>query len=371
MKRIIAILLSLSLLFGTALHAFGFAYGDDEENPYENVGITKGYVRTKQVTKGSGGYYGSITCSYNQQGKLLKRTEVSGNDGNQSKTVFQNTYDKKGRLTKTVRKEYGSVYTSIYSYDKHGNEIKCVDKTVDSDGARFTSTTVKTYDKKNRLIQSVCSSEYRTNTMTYTYNKAGKVVKETDETVDNDGNRTKDTTTYTYDKAGNTIKMANVSYSSYTGTRKHTITDEYNDKGQLVKSTDVHKSDGGTDRETYEYTYDAKGNNVKGVVKSFYADGSTEAMYIASTYNAKGLVTKRVIDVKIVWGSGKHTYYYTYDSEGRTTKEVYLFQGEDGSALKDVTRYSYDKAGNLLKVVFTNQDGARETTTFAYQKIGA
>ena len=370
MKRIIAILLSLSLLFGTALHAFGFAYGE-EGDPYEDFGIAKGYVRTKQVTKDNIGHYSRVTSSYNQQGKLLKKTDVSDGDGYQNKTVIQNTYDKKGRLTKTVCKEYGSVYTSIYSYDKHGNEIKCVNKTVDSDGARFTSTTVKTYDKKNRLIESVYSSEYSTETKTYTYNKAGKVVKETDETVDNDGDRTKDTTTYTYDKAGNMIKMANVSYSSYTGTRKHTITDEYNDKGQLVKSTDVHKSDGGTDRETYEYTYDAKGNNVKGVVKSFYADGSTEAIYISSTYNAKGQLTKRVNDVKIQWGSGKHTNYYTYDSKGRMIKDVYIFQGEDGSTSKSVSQYSYDKAGNLLKVVFKNQDGMRETTTFAYQKIGA
>ena len=53
MKKAIAVLLALVLMFGAALPAFAFPMTEEGED--ETFGIAKGYVRTKEVQKNSDG----------------------------------------------------------------------------------------------------------------------------------------------------------------------------------------------------------------------------------------------------------------------------------------------------------------------------
>ena len=253
LKSAVALLLALVLLVCAATPAFAISYGE-EGDEFASFGIAKGYVRTKADRKDSAGGTHVAVWTYDAQGRLLKKTDTKkGPEGTDKKTV-KNTYDKKGNLTKEVFNDNGTVFATTHTYDKKGNAIKSVQKTTNPDGTVYTSTTVCTYDQKNRLIKQVDDFGFSVRTRTYAFDKAGKPTKETDGTVSEDNTRTSETTTHTYDKAGREIKLAIVSKSSLTGSSKRTLTGVYNSKGQLVKQTEVNTRDGQTDREVSVYT---------------------------------------------------------------------------------------------------------------------
>ncbi len=243
LKSTVALLLALVLLVCAALPAFAFSYGD-EGDEFASFGIAKGYVRTKADRKDSEGGTHVAAWTYNEQGKLLKKTDTSKGPEGTYKMTVKNTYDKKG------------------------NAVKSVEKTTNLDGSVYTTTTVYTYDKQNRLTKQVDDFGFSVRTRTYAFDKAGKLTKETDVTVDENNTRTSETTTHTYDEAGHEIKLAVVSKSSLTGSGKRTLTSVYNSKGQLVKYTEVNTFYGQTDREVTTYTYDNKGNKTKEAVPS-------------------------------------------------------------------------------------------------------
>ena len=372
LKSTVALLLALVLLVCAALPAFAFSYGD-EGDEFASFGIAKGYVRTKADRKDSEGGTHVAAWTYNEQGKLLKKTDTKKGPEGTYKTTVKNTYDKKGNLTKEVLNDNGTIFATTHTHDKKGNAIKSVQKTIHPDGTAYTSTTVCTYDQKNRLTKQVDDFGDSVRTRTYAFNKVGKPTKETDVTVSEDNTRTSETTTHTYDKDGHEIKLAIVSKSSLTGSAKRTLTGVYNSKGQLVKQTEVNTRDGQTDREVTTYTYDKKGNKTKEAIQSTYGDGSKASRTITSTYDDKGRLTKEVYADKTQWGSGKSTYIYGYDSKGRLTKETNTYKSSDGTS-KSVTTYAYSKAGNLTKTVESISDGdytGKVVTTYTYRKIGA
>ena len=372
LKSTVALLLALVLVFSLALPAFAFSYGDEGDG-FASFGIANGYVRTKANQKDSEGGTHVAVWTYNEQGKLLKKTDTSKGPEGTYRMTLKNTYDKKGNLTKEVFNDNGTVLASTHTYDKKGNVIKSVQKTTNPDGTVFSSTTVYTYDKQNRLTKQVDDFGFSVRTRTYAFDKAGKLTKETDVTVDEDNTRTSETTTHTYDEAGHEITLAVVSKSSLTGSGKRTLTSVYNSKGQLVKHTEVDTRYGQTDREVTTYTYDKKGNKTKEVIQSTYGDGTKESRTITSTYDDKGRLTKEVYADKTQWGAAKNTYVYAYDSKGRTTKMTHTYQSGDDES-KSTETYTYNKAGNLIKTVESISDGdytGKVVTTYTYQKIGA
>ena len=372
LKSTVALLLALVLLVCAALPAFAFSYGD-EGDEFASFGIAKGYVRTKADRKDSEGGTHVVAWTYNEQGKLLKKTDTSKGPEGTYKMTVKNTYDKKGNLTKEVFNDNGTVFASTHTYDKKGNVIKSVQKTTNPDGTVYTSTTVCTYDKQNRLTKQVDDFGFSVRTRTYAFDKAGKLTKETDVSVSEDNIRTSETTTHTYDKAGHEIMLAIVSKSTLTGSGKRTLTSVYNSKGQLVKHTEVDTRYGQTDREVTTYTYDKKGNKTKEVIQSTYGDGTKESRTITSTYDDKGHLTKEVYADKTQWGAAKSTYVYAYDSKGRTTKMTHTYKSSDAES-KSTETYTYSKAGNLIKTVESISDGdytGKVVTTYTYQKIGA
>ena len=373
MKKVIALLLTLVLLFAAALPASAIIYGD-EGDEFETFGIAEGYVRTKEVIKSEESTR-TITRAFNKQGKLVSETDVYVGEGYTEKTAQKLTYDKKGNLTKEIYYFDDNVSTTIYTYNQAGNPIKEVCTISYEDNTSTTTSKVYTYDKNGNKIKEVSYGYDCVATTTYTYDGKGQLTKESEISVYEDNSKYTNVTTYAYDKNGNEIKRAQKTTSPGDGSSSHTVTSVYNDKGQLVKCTDVSTYGSSTTREVIVYTYDKNGNKIKEVDKQSFPDNTKATMTTTSTYDADGHVIKEVCVLKSAWSTSKTIITCVYDSAGRLKKETNVYKDSDG-AEKTVKMLAYDKAGNLKKVTISYSptgDGivSKTVTTYAYQKIGA
>jgi len=61
----------------------------------------------------------------------------------------------------------------------------------------------------------------------------------------------------------------------------------------------------------------------------------------------------------------KDTDVRTYDRDGNLTKIIYTYSNGD----KDINDYIYDSNGNLTKVVYTNSDGYEEIYECTYNFV--
>lgn len=377
MKKLIAVLLTLTMLLACALPAFAFPL--TEEGADREFGIAKGYVCTKETLKSSNGYTNVKVWTYNKQGKLVSRTENDkDSDGNSSSFSTKCTYDKKGNLTKQVEYYDSFVTTTTYAYNNKGKVTKEVSKMVSEDNSVWTMTRTYTYNKAGEVAKELAYYDDCEDIKTYTYDKKGNVTKEVQTQSYDDNTTTRTTTTCVYDANGNETKMTYVIKDRYGSVEKQVQTYTYNEKNLCVKKTEtwsLTNEDGETSssRDVTTYVYDKNGNETKEKFKSTDGDGNTRTVSFLYTYDADGNCTKWVTTEKSSYYSGKTTKNYAYKA-GLLVKETTVTKDDDGVS-KSTETYAYDKAGNLTKYVnaysYAYSGSGKDVTTYAYQKIGA
>ncbi|MBO7486455.1 MAG: RHS repeat-associated core domain-containing protein, partial [Spirochaetaceae bacterium] len=245
-------------------------------------------------------------------------------------------YDEFGRLTQEKNRLDG---TQNYTYNENtefsgkkdfeGNMTAVVydtrtrtRKTSYADGTE----SIIVYDACGNIISATNES----GTDTYTYNKAGKLIKQID-------GKTGDTLNYTYDKAGRKSSLS-------SDKRKILYAYGKNDEILTVKDT--------IQNLAVSYTYDKCGREIErrfanGVVQKTRYDKAGRAVSIAQ-YNRTG---------QLISGEA-----YVYDETGRRTHTV----NDKGL----VTIYKYDNQSRLQTVFYPFNEDIKETARKEADKQG-
>jgi len=301
-----------------------------------NITTTRYYPdgKTWKVIDAEG--HNTVTNVYNTDGSLkevhdandnVTRYEYNGFMG-LKKTIYsddtyeQPTYDGFRRLTQ-MRKRGGEKIEP--AYDGLGRvKTKTVKK---ADNTVFNTITYK-YDKTGRLLRTTDN----TGTTTNTYDKVGRLTK-----ITYPGSKT---VQYQYDIGSNRTRLTypDASYITY----------EYDELSRLTKI----RNQGGT--ILAQYAYDARSRRTA----LDYANGT------GIDYNYDTASRLLYVDNQTV--SGQHKYGYTYDHVGsRMTMSVI-----DGSGTK-MHVYNYDKIYQLKDVNYpTGYDYLATDTTFNYDAVG-
>ncbi len=231
-------------------------------------------------------------------------------DGTQNYTYNDNT-DIAGK------KDFEGNMTAV-SYDT----LTRTRKTSYADGTE----TVIVYDACGNIL----SAMNETGTVTYTYNKAGKLIKQTDTKTGTDIN-------YTYDKAGRKSSLTS---------DKRKILYAYGKNGEILSVKD------NVQNLAVSYTYDKCGRETErrfanGVVQKTRYDKASRAVSIAQ-YNRTG---------QLISGEA-----YVYDETGRRSHTV----NEKGL----VTIYKYDNQSRLQTVYYPYNEDIKETARKEADKQG-
>lgn len=215
----------------------------------------------------------------NEKGPLIKSVYSTKKKKTTTKHYSDGKYTGKSVYTsgskKSTSKSYDAngklYYSSVDTYDKHGNIIKSVSKV---DGKTYTTKFKNTY-KKGRLVKAVASgSEGSKSTSTYSYYSDGTTKKYTYKSDSNNY-------FYSYDKKGRITKY--VSDSDYSKTE---TTYEYKGKKSITnKMTEkvTYKEDNRT--ETNIYTYKRKFDKNKNITEEItYKNGKEDHKSTYSGY---------------------------------------------------------------------------------------
>ena len=248
------------------------------------------------------------------------------------------------RVTRSITGRHGSVTETIeYTYSAEGAPISV--KYRSDDGESYTAS-IK-YDDAMRITRFAVTGSRnfgferkfdKSGLMTYekqwqgsnyterslSYNEAGLLITET-VTERSSSGTVKTTVTYTYDKSARLVKEV-----SKTGSAETVTEYSYNAKGDLtlVKTTE------GKNSFKTEYKYDAKGN-LLGVYtyENNWLTGKTE-----HSYDALG----RVTSTTTANAKFEKTTSFVYDSKGNVVQEIY----SDSDGVERVTDTQYDRYGN-------------------------
>ena len=271
--------------------------------------------------------------------------------------------------TKEHRKEGEDAYLCVRTYNKQGKLTKETQTTKVSDYS-YTTTSKYVYDKKGNLTKETLYESDYTIVTTRTYNSKGKVTKEVSKTTFEDNSTFSSTRTYTYNKAGNVTKEL-----AYYDDCEDLTTYTYNKAGNITKQVQTKKyEDNSQDKTTQTWTYDKNRNETKWTMIDKDRYGSTEKRARASVYNQKNLCVK----VTETWSytnnkgstdKSKDVTTYTYDKKGRVTKETFKQTFGDGSVRTLIFANAYDEKGNLIQKVITEKTddySIKSTTTYTY-----
>lgn len=212
---------------------------------------TKTVYMVKSI-KGTSDYGGreSYTYSYNEDGLTAKCKTVSG--------TIRYTY-KNGLLVKmkdTPKKGIVGLSTSttVYTYDKKNRIRQSVTTEVDEDKTT-TSTIDYYYNKKSQLKKQVMTEGKEEVISTYRYNSKGQISRFF---VENKAAAVSLQTVYKYDDKGNLIKSTSTydaADTSVKSSRKYTLT--YKKSGRLTKKVMVSSTPGyPSSSTTYTVTYE-------------------------------------------------------------------------------------------------------------------
>jgi RHS repeat-associated protein len=267
-----------------------YANGKMKEKTDRNgIGTSYTYdILGRLLTEDAGGQIQSY--AYDANGNLLTMTDGTG--------ITTRTYD---ALNRNISKDVPAIGNSTYEYDlttDHPGEY--AERTTDPKG----NVTLKTYDRVGRL--SKVTADGRTTQYEYYNNGNRRSVRYPDGTTE----------TYTYDKNNRITGLANTK-----------------NNGSVIS--------------TYQYTYDAAGNQLTKVESK----GSTTYTYdgnnrLSAVTEPEGKVTSYTYDAagnrrseQVEYGLVSMTTVYSYDECGRLTTTI----SSDGTE----TRYLYDPNGNL------------------------
>ena len=188
-----------------------------------------------------------------------------------------------------------------------------------------------------------------------------------------------DSTTYSYDSANRLTSKTYRTSGGYSWSYSYA----YNSQNQAISETGKLTSENYGYTTTYQYNNWGLLSYQKTIRSEFgYQYQSEEAWF---EYNDKGDITKELhhyTDTDFSsWRTTNHTY--TYDKNGRITKEVVLnpaVETQDTFPDKDTFTYTYNSVGELTKrYLITEYKGVEEdgsnyyehvTTNFTYDKNG-
>lgn len=189
--------------------------------------------------------------------------------------------------------------------------------------------------------QAICKFEY---------DDKGNVTKQI-MIVNTESAPTVSTYEYTYDSKGYLMTGHYVGHDGYSAT----YTFKYDEKGNMVEQTYVDES------STYEYfmAYDENGNMIR--QETVFGD-MNQVLDISYTFDEEGRTTKEVCTYP---DGSQESIDYTYDQNGNRIK--YLFTESDGD--QSFYDYTYDANGNVIKEVFTDEDGSVQVVETEYELL--
>ncbi len=356
-----------------------------ETYSYETV-VDGNLLKTVKTVVGDTNAPSIVTVTYTDE---YGRTVKEGYLYNGSEILTYYTYDSLGNKLSDLSAldaQNGYTYTNLYSYNHLGlvtSTTNALNQTASTQydwlGNATTSTDISnnvteyTYDAFGRVLTQITPFDVsRATKLTYVYDNAGNVLRETTEEVTYGITILLSKTEYVYDNRNNlTTVKSFVSDTEYIITASYT----YNKKGQMSSST--------TGSYTTGYAYDAYGNvncitypDLSFETFVYYPDGklasSTDRKGVTKTYtyNALGnptLVTagnSSIVYTYTATGalrseSNGSSIAYTYDSLGRVTVE-----DQSGAHIS----YTYDIIGNITNLWFASETGLTNTY-YTYDRL--
>ena len=272
---------------------------------------------------------------YRTQGKLASRYELDplGRLKRQIATLNDLTEGGKGK-TKVAAGYNQTAVKRSYGYDRTGNLTHSTDQR--------TGTTQFEYDKLGRITQA--GNEL------FAFDPAHNILSDDLNAIPDNRLKTYNGTTYYYDELGNLIhrELADGEVQNYF----------YDLHDQLVKA-EIFKKDG--TKETWSYTYDALGRRIG---KGCLEDGEVSETSFPHDLSGNDLEnqTRFVWDgshlLQEVYTDGRYTYIYTAPDSYEPLAQVRDWTTEDGENRQQthyfhcdqigIPREMTDKDGNLL-----------------------
>ena len=286
---------------------------------------------------------------------LTKKHLIYDNHGN---IAQEELYDANNCLAYTLFKEYNErgdlvsetdpyLQKASYDYDKKGNCTSAIN---------FSRrlTTLKNYDRRNRLIQkNEIADDSASHTTLYEYDFQDRLIKKIDPF--------QNTTQYTYDPLISQITKTDFPSVATLENQSSPVTTHstYDSFGREITSTDANGN-------SKTYRYNAYGSPTELI----YPDGGIERFLyekegtLASYTDQEGLTTiyKRDVLGRILSQTYISNAGETLAQETFTYNGFHLITSTDKEG--NVTTYTYDGAGRTIK-----EDSAGHVTEFCYDAL--
>ena len=289
---------------------------------------------------------------YDGAGNLVRTVEGNG------KLTTQHTLDKAGKVSKTVVDPTGLARVNNFTYDGNGNV-----RTTSRSGkysnvpwlvpANDAEQVAYEYDDGGNVKKETVTAGTATRITTYTYDRRGLLLTETDPRGNVTGaDPAAYTTTYQYDELGRQTRatgpaVAAESNGQAPATVNPTVTTGYDAFGQ---TTSVRDELGNVSRTEY----DRLGRPVRSIAPTYTAPGAGTAITptASRTYDGMG----NVVESTDPRGGATR---YTYDQLNRVVVRDEPVTDNNERAL---WRYTYTRTGDVLSV--TDPTGARSESTY-------
>lgn len=260
--------------------------------------------------------------------------------------------------------DVGKATREEYTYDGNGRVLTMAMVYVDGE-EEHREVYAYTYDTAGNVVKKeVTSVDGKKQTRVYTYDEKDRCIKE-----ESGGDDYVDVTiTYAYDEADRLL----LRYVTYGGSDHWQKTENtYDANGNLLKKENLTSHGSGS---TYEYAYDADGNQISYAHTLPDEPDHWQKWYIEGDKKISESLSQGYIYEKSISVDGKCIYSYfrrgndvtetdiTYDEKGNRLTELTWFGNSNGEYIV----YTYDDYNNLLQrtaYTITDRDRPEETAT--------
>ena len=175
--------------------------------------------------------------------------------------------------------------------------------------------------------------------------------------------------TFVYDKKGNLVKRVDLNIGMNGDTSKYVTKLQYDKKGRVVK--EIWKDSDENRISVTVNTYDAAGNLIKEVSTDKESDGTVTKQMTKFTYDKKGNLTKRVRIPDCTEPNHKIVFRWAFDSAGREIRTSETEYTASVAYIEETHQYTRDPQGHVLKeVAYFGGNGRTEVTEYTYNKKG-